>query len=188
MDQKEVEQIAKQAVQAASQDVAAQVAKQVAQQVGESISQAISKLMQSQTQSFGSSTVEKEIGETGMAERAQLDNADRSGVMFANVKRTYDEYQDVSLKAARHFDAVALQAVQNAVETANMLSKKSVENMDAQAKQHLAHRDIATDNLWNPVQIAAGDTLAARAVSLDDVSLKAIGAAVAAAIAESLKK
>jgi hypothetical protein len=36
------------------------------------------------------------------------------------------------------------------------------------------------------VQQGAGDTLTARAVSIDDVSLKAIGAVVAAAVADAL--
>jgi len=45
---------------------------------------------------------------------------------------------------------------------------------------------IAIDGQWNPVQQGAGDTLTARAVSIDDVSLKAIGAVVAAAVADAL--
>jgi len=123
---------------------------------------------------------------------------------FANIKRTYDEYQQESLESikrnrsyvdkvlsdAQSHDqdvrSVSLQALQNAVETANMVSKNAVTAIDALNKQHTAHRDIATDNLWNPVQAGAGDVLTARAVSIDDASLKAIGAAVAIALAEAL--
>lgn len=123
---------------------------------------------------------------------------------FANVKRTYDEYQQESLESikrnrsyvdkvlsdAQQFDnarqSVAVQALQNAVETANMVGKKAVGFGDALDKQHTAHRDIACDNLWNPVQQGAGDTLTARSVSIDDASLKAIGAAIAAAVASAL--
>ena len=103
---------------------------------------------------------------------------------FANIKRTYDEYQKISLISAAHgqtaFDQlhnVSLQALQNAVETANMVGK-----------QALRPGDIAIDGQWNPVQQGAGDTLTARAVSIDDVSLKAIGAIVAAAVADALGK
>jgi len=131
---------------------------------------------------------------------------------FANIKRTYDEYQHESLESIRRnrtivdkliSDAqqndnvrqnIANQALQNAVETANMVGKKAVQNMDAQDKQHLAHRDIATDGLWNPVQQGAGDTLSGgvgvaglRAVTIDDASLKAIGAAIAAAVASAIQ-
>ena len=103
-------------------------------------------------------------------------------VTFANIKRTYDVYQDLDVQAARQaqieqtrLNQIAAQALQNAVETANLVSKQAVR-----------HGDIAIDNQWNPVQQGAGDTLTARAVSIDDASLKAISAAIAAAIANAL--
>jgi hypothetical protein len=122
-------------------------------------------------------------------------NAGAANVLFANVKRTYDEYQQESLESirrnrtivdklvsdAQQYDnarqVIANQALQNAVETANMV-----------AKQAVRHGDIAIDGQWNPVQQGAGDTLTARAVSIDDASLKAIGAVVAAAIADALSR
>ncbi len=120
-------------------------------------------------------------------------NAGYGNVLFANIKRTYDEYQQESLESikrnrsivdklvsdAQQYDnqrqVIANQALQNAVETANMVGKQAVR-----------HGDIAIDGQWNPVQQGAGDTLTARAVSIDDVSLKAIGAVVAAAVADAL--
>ena len=122
-------------------------------------------------------------------------NAGYGNVLFANIKRTYDEYQQESLESikrnrsivdklvsdAQQYDnqrqVIANQALQNAVETANMVSKQAVR-----------HGDIAIDGQWNPVQQGAGDTLTARAVSIDDVSLKAIGAVVAAAVADALTR
>jgi hypothetical protein len=122
-------------------------------------------------------------------------NAGYGNVLFANIKRTYDEYQQESLESIKrnrtivdklvsdgqqHDNArqvIANQALQNAVETANMVGKQAVR-----------HGDIAIDNQWNPVQQGAGDSLTARAVSIDDVSLKAIGAVVAAAVADALTK
>jgi hypothetical protein len=108
--------------------------------------------------------------------------------LFANLKRTYDEFQQESLQAIRDARGLGNQLMQNAIETANMVAKKAVQNMDAIDKQHLAHRDVATDNLWNPVQIGAGDAVTMRSITLDDASLKAIGAVVAASIAEALSR
>jgi len=54
------------------------------------------------------------------------------------------------------------------------------------SKQAVRHGDIAIDGQWNPIQAGAGDSLTARAVSIDDASLKAIGAVVAAAVANAL--
>jgi hypothetical protein len=109
-------------------------------------------------------------------------HSENQRVTFANIKRTYDVYQDLDIQAARQalteqtrLNQIASQALQNAVETANLVSKQAVR-----------HGDIAIDGQWNPVQQGAGDTLTARAVSIDDVSLKAIGAVVAAAVADAL--
>jgi len=81
---------------------------------------------------------------------------------FANVKRTYDEYQSLAVDLARklnlHFDklvsdaqshdnvkqTIAEQALQNAVETANMVSKQAVR-----------HGDIAIDRQWNVDEVSA---------------------------------
>jgi len=118
--------------------------------------------------------IEKAVGEK------KMETGIHGDAWPANVKRTYEEYQDISLTSARrsqdNYDkvqGVALQALQNAVETANMVGKAAVRQ-----------QDIATDNQWNPVQQGAGDTLTARAVSLDDASLKAIGAMVANVLAQ----
>ena len=107
---------------------------------------------------------------------------------FANVKRTYDEYQQVSLDHIRQNDAyiqkvisdaqadtvekrtIANQALQNAVETANMISKQAVR-----------HGDIAIDRQWNVDEVA--QLVAKTAISLD-----AIAASLAGKIADALKE
>jgi len=122
-------------------------------------------------------------------------NAGYGNVLFANIKRTYDEYQQESLESikrnrsivdklvadAQQFDnqrqVIANQALQNAVETANMVGKQAVR-----------HSDIAIDAQWNPIQSGAADTMLARTMTIDDASLKAIGATVAAAVAAALTK
>lgn len=81
---------------------------------------------------------------------------------FANIKRTYDEYQHESLESIKRnrsyvdkvlSDAqqndntrqtIANQALQNAVESANMTSKQAIR-----------HSDIAIDRQWNIDEVAA---------------------------------
>jgi len=76
-----------------------------------------------------------------MAETKQSLCDGENGILFTNAKRTYDAYQELGLESARRsriqFDQlanVALQALQNAVETANIIGKQSI-----------GHRDIAFD-------------------------------------------
>jgi hypothetical protein len=106
---------------------------------------------------------------------------------LANMKRTYDEYQQAGLTsindnhsyvqkiisdAQLHFNSqqnIATQALQNAVETANMVSKQAVR-----------HADIAIDRQWNVDEVAQ---LVAQVSTFKD----AIAAAVAAAVNEALK-
>jgi len=101
------------------------------------------------------------------------------GFILANMKRTYDEYQQVSLEGIKNQQkyqekvlsdaqqndnarqAVALQALQNAVETANMVSKQAVR-----------HSDLAIDRQWNINEVA-------HLVANSSVFKDAIAAAVA---------
>ena len=82
-------------------------------------------------------------------------------VTYANIKRTYDVYQDLDIQAARQslieqtrLNQIASQALQNAVETANMVGKQAIR-----------HADVAADALWtdelNPVTRGAGSNLTA---------------------------
>ncbi len=115
-----------------------------------------------------------------------------SELTAANTKRTYDAYQDLDLLIARRsqiqFDQiqnVALQALQNAVETSNMV-----------AKQAIRHADVAADALWtdelNPVSRGAGSNLTAGAVPANratDVAAAGVGVdaqTVAAAVAKQV--
>jgi len=93
-----------------------------------------------------------------MAETGYRQNQDigQDEAWATNLKRTYDEYQEVSLESikrnraivdkivsdAQQYDnqrqVIANQSLQNAVETANMVSKQAVR-----------HGDIAIDRQWN---------------------------------------
>jgi hypothetical protein len=95
-------------------------------------------------------------------------------VTYANIKRTYDVYQDLDVQAARQsliettrLNQIASQALQNAVETANMVGKRNLE------LNNLAH-----DSFWNPVASGAGMNLTAGAVPANratDVSAAGVG-------------
>ena len=131
-----------------------QSATQTSQQVNQSIADLLTKLSAQVSSSTTTTQVSQE--ETGFGERFQVDNVDRSAAWFANVKRSYDEYQDVALNTIRQgqryaekvlsdaqsFDNqrqnVATQALVNAVETANMVGKQAVR-----------HGDVAIDRQWN---------------------------------------
>lgn len=141
--------------------------------------------------------------ETGMDEQFKQAAASQSGyasenerIIFSNIKRTYDEYQQESLESIKTFRAymqkvlsdaqsydnlkqgLAVQALQNAVETANMVGKQAVR-----------HSDLAIDRQWNlEVSQGAAEGVVMRSITIDDAALKSIGAVVAAAVAEALGK
>lgn len=103
----------------------------------------------------------------------------------ANIKRTYDEYQQESLETIRgnrsyiskvlsdaqqHDNArqtIANQALQNAVETANLVGKQAVE-----------HRDIAIDRQWNVDEVA--QLIAKNPIYMDALAAAAVAAVAAA--------
>ncbi len=101
---------------------------------------------------------------------------------FGNIKRTYDEYQHESLESikrnrsyvdkvlsdAQQHDnerqTVANQALQNAVETANMVSKQAVR-----------HSDLAIDRQWNVDEVA--QLIAKNPIFMDAMAVAAVKAA-----------
>jgi len=147
-DPQSADQVLQQAVQDASQ--AAQDAKQAAQQIAEAIGQSQRAVIDA-SRTAGS----QEVG----AEREFEIGKDEA--WFANIKRTYDEFQDLALVAARRsqldFDSirnVSLQLLQNAVTTSDMI-----------AKQAIAHRDIAIDREWNVNETDAYATILAAKIA-----------------------
>ena len=110
---------------------------------------------------------------------------------FSNIKRTYDEYQHESLESikrnrsyvdkviteAGQYDSqrqvIANQALQNAVETANMVSKQTVR-----------HADLAVDRQWNVDE--QGYT--AQTILNDAVFQDALASAVAKIVADMSNK
>ena len=75
----------------------------------------------------------------------EMENIEQSEFLFANMKRTCDQYQTLDARIlqdaqtnSQNIQNVALQVLQNAVETANMVSKQAVR-----------HGDLAIDRQWN---------------------------------------
>ena len=131
---------------------------------------------------------------------------------FNNCKLTYDTHLDLLATTARrsqdHYDAlvtgerthrgelerVSLQALQNAVETANMVGKQAVraadntiETANLRGKDAVRHSQIATDQQWNmePSEAAGEGALLRELVSqpamqaIQAMIVKAVGEAVA---------
>lgn len=146
---------------------------------------------------------QEDIGE---GERATKENLTESGINYLNAKRTYDEYQESGLTAIKQnqrvfenaaaelqkqltsLNNITMQHLQNGVTVAHQVNSNTLECSNKTNNRAGRADDIATDNEWNPVQQGAGDALTIRAVSIDDASLKAIGAVVASAVAEALSK
>jgi hypothetical protein len=123
----------------------------------------------------------------------------------ANVKRTYDEFQQESLESIRrnrtyvdevlhdsrnhsnNLNNVALQCLQNAVENANFKAKNVLDTANLINKQAAAHRDIAIDREWNIDEVAGLSSTLIRDLSGTNVMKEAIEAAVAKAVQEKAK-
>jgi hypothetical protein len=130
---------------------------------------------------------------------------------FNNSKLTYDTHLDLLATQARrsqdHYDAivtgerehraelerVSLQALQNAVETANMVGKQvvraqenAIETANLRGKDAVRHSQIATDQQWNmePSEAAGEGALLRELISQPVMS--AIQAAVAKAVTDAL--
>lgn len=80
-----------------------------------------------------------------------------NGMAGANVKRTYDEYQNESLADSRQnrvnltqLNALSVQSIQNALTTQDLLAKNAAVNVDLITKQCIRHNDIAIDCIWDP--------------------------------------
>ena len=155
-------EVAQQAAQGAQQ--AAQEAKQAAQQIAEAVGQSQRSVIDASRTARSQEIGAEGEFETGMDEFFKF----ASSVNALNAKRTYDEYQHESLSQIRetreiveriaqnavthdqNINNIALQALQNAVLTADMIGKQAV-----------AHRDIAIEHEWNQND----DTLALKVVA-----------------------
>jgi HD superfamily phosphohydrolase len=139
------------------------------------ISDAISELIQKQatTQGNTQTSTQDRMGDVSEVERMQKETANESSAWFGNTKRTYDEYQNESLESGRRKNLIAEQALQNAVENANLIAKRTISGFE-----------FAENKKWN---INETDFIAANALR-SAVPQDAIAAAVAKAVQDAVAK
>jgi enoyl-CoA hydratase/carnithine racemase len=75
---------------------------------------------------------------------------------FANIKRTYDEYQQESLESIKrnrtHVDKILVDAQQDTEVKRNLINQcmqNAIETSNMVAKQAVRHGDLAIDRQWN---------------------------------------
>lgn len=181
--------------------IAEEVGQQIGEQLGQTLSQTIQKLVQTLGATVSGTSYSRAVEDIGETEVTAKELIGESGIRFANVKRTADEYQNVSLKAIGqdrvHFDKLisdaqehnealrnaSLIALTNAIENGNLRTKDLLESMAMVAKQAIKHADVAADRIWNPDE----QTWAVVEILRDETFKNAIAAMVAAAVAEALK-
>jgi len=132
-------------------------AQEISQIASQAASEAIQKFLQTQGQQTGVSSTETRMEETFTGERSQLESFDRSGVLFMNTKRGFDDHSEALSRqrdaAVAHLSALNNLVVTNLSEQQKVLSRISnnavgfdnLINMQAGA-----HRDIAVDSEWVP--------------------------------------
>jgi hypothetical protein len=108
-------------------------------------------------------------------------------MVASNVKRTFDEYQDLSLTAARANQTYIQKVLSDAQQSdnerqkiANLALSNAVTNSDAIAKQMIRHADLAIDRQWNVDEVSA---LTAKTGLEQDIVAASAAAAVAAVLA-----
>jgi len=108
----------------------------------------------------------------------------RDEAWFGNIKRTYDEYQHESLESIRrnrtHVDEVLADAKQDTLAKNNIINQalqNSVETANMIAKQAVRHSDLAIDRQWNVDE----QGYAVAEILRDEVFKEAIASAVAKA-------
>lgn len=152
---------------AVAEEIGQQIGQQIGEQIGQTVSQSIQKLLQTLGVATTGTSYQRAVEDIGETEVTAKELIKESGLRFSNEKRTYDEYQNVSLDAIGknrgHFDKLVSDAqshhaeldnalslaVVNAVENMNMIAKNVIESANMVAKQAVRHGDIAIDRQWN---------------------------------------
>jgi len=132
----------------------AQEIEQIATQAATS---AVQKILQTQGQQTGVSSTESRVEETFTGERMQVETTDRSGVLFLNTKRGFDDHSE-ALARQRDQANNHLSALNNLVVTTLSEQQKVLSRISNNAAgydnllnlQSAAHRDIAIDSEWVP--------------------------------------
>lgn len=127
--------------------------------------------------------------ETGKDESWSATQHSQSEAWFANIKRTYDEYQQESLESIRGHRSIALKVTSDAQQydnqrqaMANLALQNSIETANMVGKQAVRHVDIAVDRQWNVDEQA----FVVNEILRDQTFKDAIAAAISGAVNDSL--
>jgi len=178
MAEQDAGQIAQQAAQAAEQ--AAQQARQTAQDIAQSVQdvKSAAQAVQEASRGVGAET-------SGATIETDISPASIGDAWRANLKRSYDEYQDVSLTAARFGMRLAERIAMDSLDHSNRL-KIIAEKQLSDAANHavdlqtqtITHNDLAKDRIWNVDEVSQ---LAAKT----PIYLDALAEALVVALAKS---
>jgi hypothetical protein len=173
-------QVAQQAAQAAEQ--AAQQARQSAQEIAQSVqdvkgaAQAVQEASRGVGAETSGATIETDISPISIGDAWR-----------ANVKRTYDAYQLEDLESIRLARKTAEQLAQAHTDHVrdlqaqiNRAHANSISYDNELQKQHLSHRDLSTDRIWNVDEVS-------QLTAKTPVYLDALAASIAAAVADAMK-
>jgi len=114
-------------------------------------------------------------------------HAENQRLNFSNLKRTYDLHQTLDTMAliqgqlgTSPVHGIMVQALQNAVENANLA-----------AKSYLEHNNLAHDSYWNPVSAGTGMNLTAGAVPANratDVASAGVASTIPASVTSAIEQ
>jgi len=114
--------------------------------------------------------------------------------LFNNSKLTYDKFLDLitrdSHRSSDHgaqMNHIAMQALQNAVENANMLAKNNLTNADLLNKHSMNNFAVATDRMWNlEVTEAASMSSLLKASGMNQATIAAIQSLIVKTVQDTL--
>jgi DNA helicase TIP49 (TBP-interacting protein) len=118
----------------------------------------------------------------------------RDEAWFGNIKGQFDAFQQQlhmmftdARNHAKRVDQIAEQMLQNAITNANVIMTNASTNANKVITDsaNIAMKDMLGSK-ETPIEQAAGDVMTTRGVTIDDASLKAMGAAIAAAVVSAL--
>jgi hypothetical protein len=129
---------------------------QSAQQAGQNSNQSIDDLLQNLAQNVGSANVESNVSDISGDENLEADLINQGRITNANVKRTYDTYQNADLESIgrnrEHFDRM-MAAAQSHTERLYGIAEQNLGNISvnnhAMTQQTIDHRDTSYDRIVN---------------------------------------
>ena len=86
----------------------------------------------------------------------------------ANVKRTYDEYQQVSLDHLRNTNNIAERILSDAATASSQIIQQTIKHTADLDAQGIRHGDIAIEGQWESVEEIAGAQVAAHIATHHD--------------------